>query len=198
LRREEEERLAKEAELAKQREVETRTVESRHLLAFVFARIQRKEDRRKEVQEARIRAEQRVVELEDIAPEEKEQFLRTMLLRQREMRMREELKEKMARALEEKSNRPSSSRKTSERDNSNGQTPALSIDMPSDSESSPEPSRVKKLSSSASEGRTSKVDKRSPHRSKKHRSRRSVSSDSDAAPTRKRRSEDGVSSDASD
>ncbi|KIH60245.1 hypothetical protein ANCDUO_09510, partial [Ancylostoma duodenale] len=40
LRREEEERLAKEAELAKLREIEARTVESRHLLAFVFARIQ--------------------------------------------------------------------------------------------------------------------------------------------------------------
>ncbi|EYC07738.1 hypothetical protein Y032_0069g370 [Ancylostoma ceylanicum] len=196
LRREEEERLAKEAELAKQREIEARTVESRHLLAFVFARIQRKEDRRKEVQEARIRAEQRVVELEDIAPEEKEQFLRTMLLRQREMRMREELKEKMARALEAKASRPSSSRKTSEHDNSNGRTP-VSVDVPSESESSPEPSRGKKLSSSASEGKSSKVDKRSAHRSRRHRSRRSVSSESDAAPTRKRRSEDSVSSDAS-
>lgn len=40
LRREEEERLAKEAELAKLREIDARTVESRHLLAFVFARIQ--------------------------------------------------------------------------------------------------------------------------------------------------------------
>ncbi|KIH50532.1 hypothetical protein ANCDUO_19389 [Ancylostoma duodenale] len=104
----------------------------------------------------------------------------------------------MARALEEKTNRPSSSRKTSERDNSNGRIPALSVDLPSDSESSPEPSRGKKLSSSANEGKSSKVGKRSPHRSRKHRSRRSVSSESDAAPARKRRSEDGISSDASD
>ncbi|VDM85535.1 unnamed protein product [Strongylus vulgaris] len=91
LRREEEERRAKEAELAKLRELEARVGESRHLLQCVFAHIQRKEDRRKEVQEARIRAEQRVVELEDVPLEEKEHVLRTMLLRQREMRMREEL-----------------------------------------------------------------------------------------------------------
>ncbi|KJH43561.1 hypothetical protein DICVIV_10427 [Dictyocaulus viviparus] len=101
-KREEEKRLAKELAEKRRRQMAARVTESCRLLEAVFTRIQRKEDRRKEIQEARLKAEQRVVELEDIPTSEKEQFLRAMLLRQREISMREKLKQRMRQAREQK------------------------------------------------------------------------------------------------
>ncbi|KAE9416918.1 hypothetical protein Angca_005971, partial [Angiostrongylus cantonensis] len=103
LRREEEDRLAKELAERRQRQIEARIAESRCLLEAVFTHIQRKEDRRKEVQEARLRAEQRAAELEDIPTFDKERYLRAMLLRQREITMREKLKEKIRQAKDQRS-----------------------------------------------------------------------------------------------
>ncbi|CAJ0599412.1 unnamed protein product [Cylicocyclus nassatus] len=194
LRREEEERLAREAELAKLRELETRVAESRHLLTSVFAHIQRKEDRRKEVQEARIRAEQRVVELQDVPLEDKEHVLRTMLLRQRELRMREELKEKMARALEQLTRSANGSEKKHETGSPNGAANSSSDSSP-ESESSPERIRRKKRHSTTSERTRSRIEK---HKSTvtKSRSKRHDTSDSDDERPRKRRSKNSSSSDS--
>ncbi|WKX99645.1 hypothetical protein Q1695_014488 [Nippostrongylus brasiliensis] len=89
-KREEEERLARERAEARHRAYDERVKESERFLELVFAHIQHKEDRRQKVQEARLRAEQRAAELEDIPISDKEKYLRSMLLRQREIRMREE------------------------------------------------------------------------------------------------------------
>ncbi|KAK5976525.1 A-kinase anchoring protein 17A [Trichostrongylus colubriformis] len=102
LRREEEERRAKEAAEALRQALEARAAESKRFLERMFEHIQRKEDRRIEVQEARLRAERRAAELLDIPISDKEEHLRKMLLQQREIRIREKLKEKIRQARNQK------------------------------------------------------------------------------------------------
>lgn len=178
LRREEEDRLAKELAERRQRQIEARIAESRCLLEAVFTHIQRKEDRRKEVQEARLRAEQRAAELEDIPTFDKERYLRAMLLRQREITMREKLKEKIRQAKDQRSPctasvtscimHHSTTNQTSSDQQSSGESPNLS------SSSTDRYSKKKRRSSSSTD---SDVDKR--RQRKKYRSKNDGTEDSD-------------------
>ncbi|WKX99647.1 hypothetical protein Q1695_014488 [Nippostrongylus brasiliensis] len=144
-KREEEERLARERAEARHRAYDERVKESERFLELVFAHIQHKEDRRQKVQEARLRAEQRAAELEDIPISDKEKYLRSMLLRQREIRMREELKNKIrmsADSTSEKGHRHDSHTSSSD-----------SYELPDESKEIPQSYRTKHKSSRTSSPR---------------------------------------------
>uniref|UniRef100_A0A7I4YB77 RRM domain-containing protein n=1 Tax=Haemonchus contortus TaxID=6289 RepID=A0A7I4YB77_HAECO len=155
----EEERLAKEAVEALRRAREARTAESKRFLELMFEHIQRKEDRRMEVQEARLRAERRAAELLDIPISDKEKRLRAMLLHQREIRIREELKEKIRRVQDQKGVQHSSPADTKQ---------GSSAENPAERSSSSEPSRGRSSSESSDQSSVS-VKKRRHSRKNKHR-----------------------------
>ncbi|KAK6051333.1 hypothetical protein COOONC_11161 [Cooperia oncophora] len=182
LKREEEERLAKEAAEALRRAVEDRAAESKRFLELMFEHIQRKEDRRVEVQEARLRAERRAAELLDIPTSDKEQHLRLMLLHQREIRMREKLKEKIRQSHDQNDVQQSSSKDLK---------PCGSSESRMDKAKTPRESEAKqhqtrKRSSSESSGQSHVSMKKHRHR-RKHKSKSDHVEESDAESRRRKR-----------
>ncbi|PIO64455.1 hypothetical protein TELCIR_13917 [Teladorsagia circumcincta] len=175
LKREEEERLAKEAADALRKALEERAAESKRFLELMFEHIQRKEDRRIEVQEARLRAERRAAELLDIPISDKEQHLRTMLLHQREIRMREKLKEKIRHAQDQKEAQQGSSEDPKQgrsRSTESRTQKCSSAEFPRESKLSPKRHQTRRNSSESSDRSKASV--------KKHRHRRSHKSKSDS------------------
>lgn len=133
---EEKKRLEKERLEAEQRSRATRRLQGVRLLKFLFEKIEAREERRKRKEEEKLKDElSKIKELEE-QPVEQEDALRQALLQQREIRMRERLKEKMKASGAEKDkkrdkNKTSRRRRTNRHDTSSSSSE--DSDSPSDS-----------------------------------------------------------------
>ncbi|CAI5444725.1 unnamed protein product [Caenorhabditis angaria] len=104
------ERLAEEEKRRKELETlelensakERRKIEATFLLNFLFQKIEAREERRKRKEEDKLREELTKIKCLEDQPVEQEDALRQALLKQRELRMRERLKEKMKEAAKSK------------------------------------------------------------------------------------------------
>uniref|UniRef100_A0A1I7X2P3 RRM domain-containing protein n=1 Tax=Heterorhabditis bacteriophora TaxID=37862 RepID=A0A1I7X2P3_HETBA len=93
-RKEKERRERVEREIEKKNK-QKRLIESQRILECVFNRIQLKADRRKREEEEQLKADLRVIGLNEIATNDKEDKLRKVLLKQRELRIRERVSRKL-------------------------------------------------------------------------------------------------------
>ncbi|CAB3402766.1 unnamed protein product [Caenorhabditis bovis] len=121
-RLQEEERRKKEKfkKETEQRALASRKSEALRLLKHIFSNIEAKEERRKRKEEEKLKEELKQIENLEDQPVEKEEALRHALLVQRELRMRERLKEKLEAAVKEneKQKKSKSKHKSKRRDSS--------------------------------------------------------------------------------
>lgn len=177
---EEKKRLEKERVEAEERAHANRRLEGVRLLKFLFEKIEAREERRKMKEEDKLKEE--LSKIKDLAeqPAEQEDALRQALLQQREIRMRERLKEKMKASGKEKKDgkkkdkKEKKSKKDRKKRSNRHDTPSSSSSSSSDESSSDSESSTSSSSDSDSRRRRYRRKRRSDEgsdsRSHRHRS----------------------------
>ncbi|PAV64033.1 hypothetical protein WR25_04943 isoform B [Diploscapter pachys] len=183
LKQEDEESRAAEKDAERQARAR-RIIESQRLVDYLFKSIQIKEDRRIKIEEAKLKESLRKVEqLEE--DQKKEEMLRATLLKQRELRIRERLKEKMSSApSNSRSPGPSSSffedspYRPRSRSGSRSTTPSSKRSESKSSSASTFERVREKFTDKKRSGKGKERVKNKKHKKKKHRKHRSRSGSS--------------------
>ncbi|EFP10609.1 CRE-CUX-7 protein [Caenorhabditis remanei] len=174
---EEKKRLEKERLEAEERARANRRLEGVRLLKFLFEKIEAREERRKKKEEDKLKEElSKIKELAE-QPAEQEDALRQALLQQREIRMRERLKDKMKASGKEKKDgkkKEKKSKKERRKRSNRHDTPSSSSTSSSDNTSDGSDSSTSSSSDSESRRRRYRRKRRSDEgsdsRSHRHRS----------------------------